>query len=110
VRHIAVRIAWAVPETSLRVAVSLPAGAGGSTVPILDKHLYRHRDGWLFDESVNAYMWLLQQRDDRLCAADRQRKPVHFFSSYFFGKVNPSRGTKRAVSRRTPCPARKRVG
>jgi hypothetical protein len=85
-----VRAAWAVPEHSLVVAVSLPAGAGGHSVEILDKHLYRHRRGWLFDESVNAYMWLLQKRDDRLCAADHQRKPAHFFSSYFFKKVNPS--------------------
>jgi Ulp1 family protease len=82
-----VRAAWDVPEDSQRIAVSLRAGAGGSSVDILDKHIFRHRRGWFFDESVNAYMWLLQERDARLCAADHSRNPIHIYSSYFFEKV-----------------------
>ena len=85
------RAAWNVPEDSQRIAVSLRAGAGGSSVDILDKHIFRHRRGWFFDESVNAYMWLLQERDARLCAADPSRNPTHIYSSYFFEKVISSR-------------------
>ena len=55
---------------------------------IREKHLYRHQRGWLFDESVNAYMWLLQERDNRSCAVDPGRMHDHFFSSFFFAKVN----------------------
>ena len=44
--------------------------------------------GWLFDETVNAYMRLLQERDARLCAeTEAERKPSFFFSSFFFDKV-----------------------
>ncbi len=79
--------AWAMPEHSLKVAATLPAGAGGSKEEILDKHLYRHRRGWLLGESADAYMWLLQERESRLCAADRHRKPAYFFSSNIFEKI-----------------------
>ncbi len=60
-------------------------------LPYFFCYLYRHWRGWLFDGSVNAYTWLLQERDDRLCAADRQRKPTHFISSYYSDKVSSSR-------------------
>ena len=84
----AVHQAWDVPEHSERVAVSLGAGAAGSSVDILDKHMWRHQRGWLFDESINTTFWLLQERDHRLCAADPSRRPCHFFSSFFFEKVH----------------------
>ena len=42
---------------------------------------------WLFDETVNAYMWLLQLRDGALCVADPTRLPTHFFSTFFFEKM-----------------------
>jgi hypothetical protein len=64
----------------------LAAGAGGSNVRILGKHFGRLRNAWLFDESVNAYMLLLQERDKRRCAATGAR-PSHFMSSFFFEKV-----------------------
>ena len=35
------RVAWDCHEHSKKVAVSLAAGAGGSTVDILDKHIWR---------------------------------------------------------------------
>ena len=78
---------WDVPADSDRVAVSLPMGAKESTVHILDMHIRRMRRGWLFDESINADMFLLQQQDDALCAVDPTRRPSHFFSSYFFENV-----------------------
>jgi Ulp1 family protease len=85
----AVHQMWDVPEHSERVAVSLPMGARGTSVAILDMHIWRMRGrGWLFDESINAYMWLLQQQDDALCALDRNRRPCRFFSTFFFEKVS----------------------
>ena len=78
---------WNVPEHSERVAASLPMGAGGDLVDILDFHMWRMRRGWLYDENINAYMWLLQQEDNRLCEANPIRLPCHFFSSFFFEKV-----------------------
>ena len=78
---------WDVPADSDRVAVSLPMGARNSTVHILDMHIRRMKSGWLFDESINADMFLLQEQDDALCALDRTRRPSHFFSSYFFENV-----------------------
>lgn len=46
------------------------------------------RSGWLFDETINMYMWLLQQRDNAWVAEDPQtRKPTYFSSSFFFEKM-----------------------
>jgi Ulp1 family protease len=46
------------------------------------------RCGWLFDETINMYMWLLQQRNNAWVAQDPQnRKPTYFYSSFFFEKV-----------------------
>lgn len=44
-------------------------------------------DGWLMDETINSYIWMLQQRDKELCRLDPNRKPTHFFNSFFFAKV-----------------------
>jgi hypothetical protein len=43
---------------------------------------------WYFDETINAYMFLLAERDKRLCDVDSSRMPNHFFSSYLFEKVH----------------------
>ena len=46
------------------------------------------RCGWLFDETINVYMWLLQQRDNAWVAQDPQnRKPTYFPLSFFFEKA-----------------------
>ena len=45
------------------------------------------RSGWLFDDSINAYMFLLQERDRRRCEANPALHPSHFMTSFFFGKV-----------------------
>jgi Ulp1 family protease len=46
------------------------------------------RCGRLFDETINMYMWLLQQRNSAWVAHDPQnRKPTYFLSSFFFEKV-----------------------
>ena len=45
------------------------------------------RSGWLFDESINAYMFLLQERDRRRCEANPALRPSHFMTSFFFKKV-----------------------
>jgi sentrin-specific protease 1 len=50
------------------------------------------RCAWLFDETINAYMWLLQERDRALCAADPARLPTYFFSSFFFEKLFENSG------------------
>ena len=80
--------AWDHNDESVTVVCSLPAGAGGSSVDILGKHFGRMRDAWLFDESVNAYMFLLQERDKEW-APKHGAKPSHFMSSFFFTKVWP---------------------
>ena len=59
----AVDAAWSHGDGDDNVVCSLAAGAGGSSVDILGKHFGRLRKAWLFDESVNAYMFLLQERE-----------------------------------------------
>ena len=83
-----VAAAWNHNDESETVVCSLPAGAGGSSVDILGKHFGRMRNAWLFDESVNAYMFLLQERDNDW-APKHGAKPSHFMSSFFFEKVWP---------------------
>ena len=58
---------------------------GGSHVCLLVS--FRMLDDWLFDETINAYFWLLQLRDNALCAADSTRLPTHFFTTFFFEKL-----------------------
>jgi hypothetical protein len=62
----------------------LAHGSQGEHSPHPRHHIRRMQSGWLFDASINADMWLLQQREDALCAVDRTRRPSFFFSSYFF--------------------------
>lgn len=64
------------------IECSLAVGAAGSSVDIFGKHFARLRAGWLFDEIVNAYFFLLQVRCRRL-----QRESMVFFNSFFFTKV-----------------------
>jgi Ulp1 family protease len=82
--------AWSFGDGDSNVVCSLASGAGGSSVDILGKHFGRLRNAWLFDESVNAYMFLLQERDKRHVAATGA-KPSHFMSSFFFEKVRRAR-------------------
>jgi len=44
----------------MKVVCSLPAGYNGSMVDIVGRQMERMPNGWLFDEIINAYMWLLQ--------------------------------------------------
>ena len=69
------------------VVCTLAAGAGFSLVGIRGKHFDRLRSGWLFDETVNGYLYLLSERDARICAEQPRRWPTHFFSSFFFVKM-----------------------
>jgi len=82
-----VQAAWRHGDHDNNVVCSLAAGAGGSSVDILGKHFGRMRSAWLFDESINAYMFLLQERDKRRCAGLPGAIPSHFMSSFFFEKV-----------------------
>ena len=82
-----VRAACDVSEESQRVVASFPGGVGGSTVHLLDRHFSRHKDGWLFDETLNALMHYLGERDRMLCQADPTRSPCLFFSTFFMEKV-----------------------
>jgi hypothetical protein len=85
--RLAVQKTWNVPEHSRRIVASSASGAGGSLVHVLDMHMWRMRCGWLYDECINAYMWLLQRQDNELCDRDQTRRRCHFFSSFFFDKV-----------------------
>lgn len=86
--------AWLAGEN--QIVITAPAGAGGSNVDVLGKHTQRLRyEGWLFDEVVNVYMWLLQERDKRLCLGDADRQPSHFFNSFFFEKLFEPQGRDR---------------
>jgi len=42
---------------------------------------------WLNDEVINMYMTMLQDRDVLLCRDDPDRRPSHFFSSFFIERV-----------------------
>lgn len=43
---------------------------------------------WLNDEIVNFYMCMLQERDTKLCAeSNGQRRPSHYFNSFFMSKL-----------------------
>ena len=47
-------------EVALRVVFNRPAGAAESKVGLLGKHACRLiPGGWLHDEVINMYMWLL---------------------------------------------------
>ena len=68
--------------------VTLPCGAGGSDVVLRGCSFQRLADPqWLDDELVNAYMYLLSEREARMCARDSHRKPNLFFTSAFFWRV-----------------------
>ena len=45
------------------------------------------RSRWLFDESINGYMFLLQERDRRRCETNPALHSSHFMTSFFFEKV-----------------------
>jgi hypothetical protein len=82
-----VKNAWNYGKASLVEVVSLPCGVLGSPVPILGKNMQRMEKGWLEDVIINGYMWLLHKRDQKLCAANPDRKPCHFFPSFFMAKA-----------------------
>jgi len=92
--------AWSHGYHSEKVVVSLEAGAGRSLVDILGQHTFRLRDGWLVDEVINGYMFLLQERDRKRCSQDPTLKPTHFFSSFFFEKMFEEGGYKYASVKR----------
>ena len=54
-------------DRNKQVVCSLPSGIGGALVDILGKHMARMQEGWFFDETINNYMWLLQEREDKRC-------------------------------------------
>lgn len=78
-----IKSAWKTP--SKQPVAQFPAGAGGIKITLYGKHMARLEPGeWLWEESVNVYMFLLQQRDAQLCNADSRRIPSHYFNSFFF--------------------------
>jgi hypothetical protein len=93
--------AWRQPRGnhSTNVVAEVPAAIEGTAVSLLGKHMYRmnpknklNEDKWLFDETINAYMWLLQMRDYEsvLLAQDAGmvKKPSLYFNSFFFEKLH----------------------
>lgn len=57
-------------------------------IEVFGEHAQRlSPSGWLVDEVINYYMYLLQERDAKVCAADSSRKPCHFFNSFFIPKL-----------------------
>ena len=47
-------------------SLTLGSGHNGSEVPILERHMARLKSGWLHDEVINAFHFLLQEREMRL--------------------------------------------
>jgi len=87
-----VSVVWNHTDDDINLVCSLAAGVGMSKVILMGKHFGRMRNGWLFDESVNAYMFLLQERDKKACAESAGAKtPSHFMGSFFFEKVLPAK-------------------
>ena len=77
-------------EVALRVVFNRPAGAAQSKVGLLGKHVCRLiPGGWLHDEVINMYMWLLQCRSNKysIMANSRAAKPSHYFNSFFMEKL-----------------------
>lgn len=86
------------PDEQSRVKRALRAHpdevvAEGFNAEVLGDHAARLGPRmWLVDELINFYFSLLQQRDERLCAADVSRRPTHFLNSFFIAKLLGSRG------------------
>ena len=77
-------------EVALQVVFNRPAGAAQSKVGLLGKHACRLiPGGWLHDEVINMYMWLLQCRSNKysIMANSRVAKPSHYFNSFFMEKL-----------------------
>ena len=77
-------------EVALGVVFNRPAGAAKSKVKLLGKHVCRLiPGGWLHDEVINMYMWLLQCRSNKysIMANSRATKPSHYFNSFFMEKL-----------------------
>ena len=77
-------------EVALQVVFNRPAGAAQSKVGLLGMHVCRLiPGGWLHDEVINMYMWLLQCRSNkhRIMANSRAAKPSHYFNSFFMEKL-----------------------
>ena len=77
-------------EVALQVVFNRPAGAAQSKVGLLGKHACRLiPGGWLHDEVINMYMWLLQCRSNKysIMANSRAAKPSHYFNSFFMEKL-----------------------
>ena len=77
-------------EVALQVVFNRPAGAAQSKVGLLGKHACRLiPGGWLHDEVINMYMWLLQCQSNKysIMANSRAAKPSHYFNSFFMEKL-----------------------
>eukprot|EP00615_Pteridomonas_danica_P000957 CAMPEP_0114368330 /NCGR_PEP_ID=MMETSP0101-20121206/30747_1 /TAXON_ID=38822 ORGANISM="Pteridomonas danica, Strain PT" /NCGR_SAMPLE_ID=MMETSP0101 /ASSEMBLY_ACC=CAM_ASM_000211 /LENGTH=546 /DNA_ID=CAMNT_0001518441 /DNA_START=1219 /DNA_END=2860 /DNA_ORIENTATION=- len=74
------------------VVASLPCGAGDAEVDILGQDLRRLQPGiYLNDEIVNAYMYLVHERNKKLLLKNSDetihKQVVYFYSSYFMNKL-----------------------
>jgi hypothetical protein len=57
-------------------------------IPLTREKLQCLQEGtWLNDEVINFYMQLLLQRDRAFCALNPNRRPSHFFNSFFLEKL-----------------------
>mmetsp|Transcript_71770 Transcript_71770/g.140782 ORF Transcript_71770/g.140782 Transcript_71770/m.140782 type:complete len:202 (+) Transcript_71770:456-1061(+) len=85
------------------VVVVLTVGANGASLSILAKHMARMESGWLYVETVNAFLYLLREREALLCRLDTTRTSNCFYNSYFFekllGTVNEGHNDYGGVSR-----------
>ena len=93
---IAARLAEPNPE-ELERFIAESTGNGDPNVVLIDKfkvqyrrvNIFRHQPRqWLNDESINFCMLMLQQRDNELCFVNQERKPSHFFNTFFYGKID----------------------
>jgi Ulp1 family protease len=85
-----------------RVVFNRPIGTDESKVALLGKHVCRLiPDGWLYDEAINMYMWLLQCRSNKRTimanSNGKGAKPSHYFNSYFIQKLIQLEGKRGSV-------------
>ena len=69
---------------------ALSSGAGFSEVKLLGSHMTRmdpDNPGWLDDECINAFTWLIMERDVRRCELNPNLKSIYFYTSHFIPKL-----------------------
>ena len=78
-----VNMVSSLPDEGQDVVSTLPFGYKGTNIPLVQRDYARMANGCLVDGSVNAYMFLLKKREQRISPL----KKTLFFDSYFIGML-----------------------